>query len=80
MAQETEPAAEASGQEEAGPEETPARRRPWVKWTRRVVLTLVLVLLVPLLGAETALRVNYTGDPADGTYTRDKDAIWLGHA
>ncbi|PZG82942.1 hypothetical protein C1I97_34920 [Streptomyces sp. NTH33] len=24
--------------------------------------------------------MNYTGDPADGTYTRGQDAIWLGHA
>ncbi|MET7653524.1 hypothetical protein [Streptomyces sp. NPDC005486] len=47
---------------------------------RRSVLALVLLLLLPVLAAETALRVNYLGDPADGTYTRDRDAIWLGHA
>jgi hypothetical protein len=40
----------------------------------------VLVLLVPVLAAEIVLRVNYTGDPSDGTYTRNRDAIWLGHA
>jgi hypothetical protein len=40
----------------------------------------VLALLVPLLIAESALRLNYTGDPEDGTYTRNRDAIWLGHA
>jgi hypothetical protein len=42
-----------------------------------------MVLLVPVLGvlaALTALRLNYTGDPADGTHTRDRDALWLGHA
>ncbi|WP_234478131.1 hypothetical protein [Streptomyces sp. MBT65] len=50
------------------------------KWVRRGVLGLVLALVVPLLGAEIALRVNYAGEPSDGTYTRDKDAIWLGHA
>ncbi|CAM5387682.1 Glycoside hydrolase family 18 protein OS=Streptomyces tendae OX=1932 GN=GUR47_15340 PE=4 SV=1 [Streptomyces tendae] len=48
--------------------------------TRRITLAVLLVLLLPLLTAETALRVNYLGDPADGTYTRDRDAIWLGHA
>ncbi|GKQ41131.1 membrane protein [Streptomyces sp. A012304] len=36
--------------------------------------------MLPLLAALTALRVNYMGDPAEGTYTRGKDAIWLGHA
>ncbi|MER7774019.1 glycoside hydrolase family 18 protein [Streptomyces sp. NPDC096191] len=47
---------------------------------RRITLAVLLVLLLPLLTAETALRVNYMGDPADGTYTRNRDAIWLGHA
>ncbi|MFB8747674.1 hypothetical protein [Streptomyces parvulus] len=50
------------------------------RWLRRLALAVPLVLLVPLLTALTALRVNYTGDPADGTYTRNRDAIWLGHA
>ncbi|MFH9547465.1 hypothetical protein [Streptomyces sp. NPDC017435] len=53
------------------------RRRRLV---RRCALALVLLLLAPVLAAETALRLNYLGDPADGTYTRGKDAIWLGHA
>ncbi|AIV34407.1 glycoside hydrolase family 18 protein [Streptomyces sp. R1] len=48
--------------------------------TRRTALTVLLVLLLPLLTAETALRINYMGDPADGTHTRDRDAMWLGHA
>jgi hypothetical protein len=47
---------------------------------RRTALALALLLLVPLLAAETALRINYTGDPAEGTRTRDRDALWLGHA
>ncbi|MGW0835343.1 hypothetical protein [Streptomyces prunicolor] len=55
-------------------------KRRWVRWARRGALALVLVLLVPTLAAEIALRVNYTGDPSDGTYTRNRDAIWLGHA
>ncbi|MEW1826691.1 hypothetical protein [Streptomyces sp. NPDC088196] len=55
-------------------------RGGWAKWVRRSVLGLVLALVVPLLGAEAALRLNYAGDLADGTYTRSKDAIWLGHA
>ncbi|WP_443333993.1 hypothetical protein [Streptomyces sp. MNU103] len=47
---------------------------------RRTVLVLALVLIVPLAAVETALRVNYMGDPADGTHTRNRDAMWLGHA
>ncbi|MER5217564.1 hypothetical protein ABT063_45375 [Streptomyces sp. NPDC002838] len=73
------PAAADSDGEQAPPEPRPSRR-PWLRWARRTALTLVLVILLPLLAAEIALRVNYTGDPADGTYTRNKDAIWLGHA
>ncbi|WP_406725675.1 hypothetical protein WJ438_14895 [Streptomyces sp. GD-15H] len=52
-------------------------------WKRRLTwaaLAVVLVVLVPLLVAGTALRINFTGDPADGTHTRDRDALWLGHA
>lgn len=56
------------------------RRRPWVRRVRRAALALALVMLVPLLAAGTALRVNYMGDPAEGTYSRDRDAMWLGHA
>jgi hypothetical protein len=40
----------------------------------------VLVLLLPVLGTQIALRVNYAGDPAAGTHSRGRDAIWLGHA
>jgi hypothetical protein len=58
--------------------ESPARRR--LRRFRRGALVLVLALLLPLLAAETALRVNYMGDPADGAHTRGQDAIWLGHA
>ncbi|MFI2201440.1 hypothetical protein ACH47Z_11855 [Streptomyces sp. NPDC020192] len=46
----------------------------------RYSLALLALLLVPLLTAETALRVNYTGTPKPGTTTRHQDAIWLGHA
>ncbi|MFI0504961.1 glycoside hydrolase family 18 protein [Streptomyces albogriseolus] len=56
------------------------RRRPWVRRVGRAALVLALVLIVPLLAVETTLRVNYMGDPADGTYTRGRDAMWLGHA
>ncbi|MEU0912301.1 hypothetical protein [Streptomyces althioticus] len=62
------------------PESGRKRRRPWVRRLRRTALVLALVLIVPLVAVETALRVNYTGDPADGTYTRNRDAMWLGHA
>ncbi|EHN76086.1 hypothetical protein SMCF_4442 [Streptomyces coelicoflavus ZG0656] len=50
------------------------------KRLRRITLAVLLVLLLPLLTAETALRINYMGDPAGGTYTRNRDAMWLGHA
>ncbi|MEU9408374.1 glycosyl hydrolase family 18 protein [Streptomyces sp. NPDC048281] len=46
------------------------------RWTLRVLL----VLLLPLLIAETALRINYAGDPKAGTHSRNRDALWLGHA
>ncbi|PNV32914.1 hypothetical protein C1708_11755 [Streptomyces sp. DH-12] len=68
---------------ETAPESEPEgkrRRRPWARRAGRTALVLALVLIVPLLAIETALRVNYMGDPADGTYTRNRDAMWLGHA
>ncbi|MEV6173344.1 hypothetical protein AB0L99_34690 [Streptomyces sp. NPDC051954] len=55
-------------------------RRRWPRRTRRTLLALLLALLLPLLAAETALRLNYTGDLASGTHTRNRDALWLGHA
>ncbi|MET7404733.1 hypothetical protein [Streptomyces parvulus] len=64
--------------EQSEPKAADGTRRK--RWLRRLALAVPLVLLVPLLTALTALRVNYTGDPADGTYTRNRDAIWLGHA
>ncbi|MFI5818176.1 hypothetical protein ACIA8I_03315 [Streptomyces rishiriensis] len=57
-----------------------ARGKRWRRWLRRGAFAVVLLVLVPVLVAETALRVNYLGDPAEGTRTRDKDALWLGHA
>ncbi|WP_235455115.1 glycoside hydrolase family 18 protein [Streptomyces olivochromogenes] len=72
---------EPPAQEPSAPAETEVKpRRTRARRVRRAILVTLLLLLVPLLAAETALRLNYTGDPADGTYTRDKDAIWLGHA
>ncbi|MFE9176649.1 glycosyl hydrolase family 18 protein [Streptomyces sp. NPDC007126] len=56
------------------------KKKKRLRRTRRTALAVLLVLLLPLLTAETALRINYMGDPADGTYTRDRDAMWLGHA
>ena len=73
---------EAAGPEEgAGPDgsEQPAPRRRRRR-LRRWSLGGVLLLLAPVLASQIALGVNYLGDPADGTYTRGKDAIWLGHA
>lgn len=55
-------------------------RPPWLRRTRRIALGLVLAVLLPLLAGEIALRVNYLGDPVDSAFTRNKDALWLGHA
>jgi hypothetical protein len=55
-------------------------RNPRLRWPKRIALVLALVLIVPLLAAGIALRVNYAGDPGPGTHTRNRDAFWLGHA
>ncbi|MFD9462859.1 hypothetical protein [Streptomyces sp. NPDC060027] len=55
-------------------------RHPRLRLPKRLALGLVLVLLLPTLAAGIALRVNYAGDPAPGTQTRNRDALWLGHA
>ncbi|MER7740120.1 glycosyl hydrolase family 18 protein [Streptomyces sp. NPDC096538] len=65
---------------EPAPEPAKKRRRPWVRRARRTALVLALLIVVPLLAVEATLRVNYMGDPADGTHTRNRDAMWLGHA
>ncbi|WP_328357569.1 hypothetical protein OG800_18995 [Streptomyces sp. NBC_00445] len=52
----------------------------WLRRTRRTVLAALLLILLPTLTAETALYINHTGDIAPGTHTRNRDAIWLGHA
>ncbi|GHD39812.1 hypothetical protein [Streptomyces galbus] len=57
-----------------------APRPTWARRTRRTALALFLLVLLPLLASQIALRVNYAGDPADGTLTRGRDALWLGHA
>ncbi|WP_328873644.1 hypothetical protein OHT76_28120 [Streptomyces sp. NBC_00287] len=64
------------------PEEPEKPRKPkkWRRRATRTALALTLALLLPTLTAALALRLNYTGDPEDGTYTRNRDAIWLGHA
>ncbi|CAL9464267.1 hypothetical protein [Streptomyces sp. enrichment culture] len=54
--------------------------RPRKRRVLRLLGALLALLLLPLLTAETALRINYTGDPAPGTRTRHRDALWLGHA
>ncbi|MEV6111984.1 glycosyl hydrolase family 18 protein [Streptomyces sp. NPDC052109] len=55
-------------------------RHAWRRRLRRTALALALLLLLPTLAAESALRLDYTGTPGPGTYTRDRDAVWLGHA
>ncbi|MFG2604432.1 hypothetical protein ACGFT2_12895 [Streptomyces sp. NPDC048514] len=69
-------AGEAEAEAEAGRPGGGRRRRRVLRWA----LGGLVLLLLPLLTAETALRLNYTGDPAPGTRTRHQDALWLGHA
>ncbi|MGV9702651.1 hypothetical protein [Streptomyces sp. NPDC003483] len=70
----------------AAPDASPLRRlagvwrRPALRWPKRVVTAVVLVVLLALLAAGVSLRLNYAGDPAAGTYTRHRDALWMGHA
>jgi hypothetical protein len=46
-----------------------------------VVTVLVLALLLtPFATAAVVLRIEYAGDPGADVLTRNRDAIWLGHA
>lgn len=49
-------------------------------WLKRGALALAVLVVVPVLTAGIALRVNDAGDYRDGTRTRGRDAVWLGHA
>ncbi|MFI5753649.1 hypothetical protein [Streptomyces sp. NPDC051569] len=55
-------------------------RGPRARWPKRVALALALLLVVPIAAGAVALRLTYAGDLQDGTRTRGRDAIWLGHA
>ncbi|MEU8904255.1 hypothetical protein [Streptomyces mirabilis] len=55
-------------------------RHPRLRWPKRVALALVLMVVLSTLATGIALRVNYAGDPAPGTQTRNRDALWMGHA
>lgn len=57
-----------------------AWRDPRARWPKRVALGLAVLLVVPTVTGAVALRANYAGDLGDGTRTRGKDAVWLGHA
>ncbi|MFF4342450.1 hypothetical protein ACFY00_21270 [Kitasatospora sp. NPDC001540] len=61
------------------------RWRGRTRWSRRrrvltALGTVLLLLVLPVLGAAAALRWEYAGDPAADARTRGKDALWLGHA
>ncbi|WP_275558313.1 hypothetical protein [Streptomyces sp. 5-6(2022)] len=53
---------------------------PRLKWPKRAAAGAVVLLVVPGLTAGVSLRLQYAGDPAPGTRTRERDAVWLGHA
>jgi hypothetical protein len=55
-------------------------RSPRLRWPKRVALALAVLLIVPATTGAVALRVGYAGTIEDGTRTRGRDAIWLGHA
>lgn len=57
-----------------------AWRDPRARWPKRVALVLAVLLVVPVVTGAAALRLNYAGELLDGTQTRGRDAIWLGHA
>ncbi len=38
------------------------------------------MVVLSTLATGIALRINYSGDPAPGTQTRNRDALWMGHA
>ncbi|MEU3185221.1 hypothetical protein ABZ707_13610 [Streptomyces sp. NPDC006923] len=59
---------------------TGAWRSPGARWPKRIALALAVLLVVPAVTGAVALRVTYTGGIQDGTQTRGRDAIWLGHA
>ncbi|WP_345650438.1 hypothetical protein [Streptomyces tremellae] len=47
---------------------------------RGIAAALAVLVVLPVVTAGAALRLAYTGDLKDGTRTRGRDAVWLGHA
>jgi hypothetical protein len=56
------------------------RLRPTGRGLKRTVAALAVLLALPPLAGAVMLRAFYAGDPAQGTHTRGRDAVWLGHA
>ncbi|WP_037869289.1 membrane protein [Streptomyces sp. SPB074] len=74
---------ERDADEDEAPGSPPTARAPrprWVRVLRWTALGAVLIVLLPLLAAGTWLRFSYAGEPGDGTRTRGRDALWIGHA
>ncbi|WP_374118516.1 hypothetical protein [Streptomyces sp. 8L] len=55
-------------------------RGPRGTWTRRIAVVVAACVVLPVVTAGAALRLTYTGDLKDGTRTRGRDAVWMGHA
>jgi hypothetical protein len=64
----------------AEPPKRPAPPRSRARRLRRIAVVVALALLLPVLGAGIALRLEYAGDPGAAGRTRGRDAVWLGHA
>ncbi|WP_415924588.1 hypothetical protein [Streptomyces sp. MI02-7b] len=54
--------------------------RPSARAVRRGALAVALVVLLPVLAAGVALRLEYVGDPSGAGADRGRNAVWLGHA
>jgi len=57
-------------------------RRRWRTWSRRrrILLVIAVVFVLLLSAYPVSLRLEYVGQPAADSRTRNHDALWLGHA
>ncbi|MEU6342507.1 hypothetical protein ABZ883_16380 [Streptomyces sp. NPDC046977] len=63
-----------------GPRPRLRLRRPSRRTLRRGALVVALAVLLPVLAAGVALRLEFAGDPSGSGPDRGRNAVWLGHA